>query len=235
MSALLAFDTATEHMVVALASGEQTWVHESEEGAPASSRLLPTILALLQRGGIGLADLDAIAFGRGPGAFTGLRAAASVAQGLALGASKPVIAVDTLEVVAEDARRGADFMPLWVTIDARMDQIYAANYRYAEGRWRLLDGPVLTDVDTLNETWLEHPPTHVAGNALTAFAGRLKTGLARCHPEAAPRGAALLRVATTFWLQNAAVDAADALPRYIRDKVALTIVEREFVRTAAAR
>src|SRR5437763_14596303 len=106
MTTLLAFDTATERMSIALNARGKTWTREGDGGAQASATLIPAILALLAQAGVALRELDAIAFGRGPGAFTGLRTACSVAQGLAFGANKPVLAIDTLLAVAEDARAG---------------------------------------------------------------------------------------------------------------------------------
>src|SRR3954453_8606781 len=135
MAALIAFDTSTERVSVAVQSGETVLARDDEGGARASATLLPAILGLLADPGLCLADLDAIAFGRGPGAFTGLRTACSVAQGLAFGARKRVLPIDSLLAVAEEARGGATTLRVWALIDARMDQIYAAEYEHDEGRW----------------------------------------------------------------------------------------------------
>ncbi|MFZ2652382.1 MAG: tRNA (adenosine(37)-N6)-threonylcarbamoyltransferase complex dimerization subunit type 1 TsaB [Burkholderiaceae bacterium] len=226
MTALLAFDTSGERMHVGLGIGARTWLHESAGGARASADLVPAILALLARAGTRLADLDAIAFGRGPGAFTGLRTACSVAQGMALGAAKPVLAIDTLMAVAEDARQGAQQLQVWAVIDARMDQIYAAHYLYERGRWSVLVDPFVTGVEDLNETWRESAPQHAAGNALSAFAARLECRPEHCHALAVPRAAALLALAQAHWVQGAALDAGAATPSYVRDKVAQTVAER---------
>ena len=101
---LLALDTATERMAVALADGDVHWHLNTEGGALASTQLIPCLLQALADRGLTLADLDALACGIGPGAFTGLRTAVSVTQGLAHGAGKPVLAIDSLLIVAEDAR-----------------------------------------------------------------------------------------------------------------------------------
>lgn len=233
MTAILAFDTSGEMMHVGLRIDAQAWVHEAAGGAKASAELLPAILALLTRAGATLADLDAIGFGRGPGAFTGLRTACSVAQGLALGAGKPVLAIDTLMAVAEDAREGAQQMQVWATTDARMDQIYAAQYSRLHGQWAVLDAPMLTSVDELNQIWRGAPPRHIAGNALAAFAERLETATAQCHGAAAPRGAGLLVLAQTLWEAGAVLDAGAAMPSYVRDKVAQTVAERSAARHTA--
>jgi len=235
MTTLLAFDTATERMSIALGVGATVWEHEAQGGAQASVALLPAIGALLARAGVTLAQLDAIAFGRGPGAFTGLRTACSVAQGLAFGAGKPVLPIDTLLAIAEDARDGEGPQQVWALTDARMDEIYAAHYAFAHGRWTTLVAPMLVHPEALNECWRVEPPQAVAGNALQAFAGRLATGAARCRPDAAPHARALLPLARALHAHGGAVDAALALPLYVRDKVAQTTAEREAARTAAAR
>ena len=230
MNALLAFDTATEQMSIALAVHGRVSTHEAAGGALASATLIPAILALLARADVALRDLDAIAFGRGPGAFTGLRTACSVAQGLAFGAGKPVLPIDTLLTVAEDARGGASDMTLWVAMDARMNEIYAARYRFSAQRWQVLDAPMLITADALNERWRAAAPGHVAGNALAAFGARLQAPGAVLLPNAWPRAAAMLPLAQAKWDRGGAVDAARALPLYLRDKVAQTSAERDAAR-----
>lgn len=231
MTTLLAFDTATERMSIALSHQGRTWCRESAGGAQASALLIPGIMGVLDEAGLTLAGVDAIAFGRGPGAFTGLRTACSVAQGLALGANKPVLPVDTLLAVAEDARQGESQQRIWVAMDARMNEIYAAHYGYANGRWSTLVAPCLIDVALLNERWDEEAPQAVAGSALSAFEG-LHAGNARLMPEASPHARAMLSLALTMWNEGAAVDAALAIPLYVRDKVAQTTAEREALRLA---
>ena len=227
MTTLLAFDTATQRMSLAIAARGAVWEHEGAGGAQASAALIPAILALLARAGVTLAALDAIAFGRGPGAFTGLRTACAVAQGLAFGAAKPVLPVDTLLAIAEDARDGAAPQRIWAVTDARMDEIYAAHYAFDGQRWTTLVAPMLASADALIARWRSAPPDTVAGNALEVFADRLPTGAARRCPQARPQARALLRLAQERWDAGAAVDAALALPLYVRDKVALTTAERE--------
>ena len=228
MTTLLAFDTATERLTIALRHGGRTWSHAGEGGATASATLIPAILALLHDAGLALADLDAIAFGRGPGAFTGLRTACSVAQGLAFGAGKPVLPIDSLLAVAEDARARAttaDFR-VWVAIDARMGQIYAAEYAYVGGHWTTHVPPMLTDGEALSARWQAAPPQAIAGDAVRVFASRLATADALLFPDARPEATAMLALAEAAWRAGAAVDAALALPLYVRDKVAETTAER---------
>jgi len=235
MASLLAFDTSTESMSIALELPQGLLVREAVGGAQASARLIPDVMALLAEAGCSLAQIDAIAFGCGPGAFTGLRTACSVAQGLAFGAGKPVLAVDSLMLVAQDARSQLApqaLLEIWVAMDARMDEIYAGAYRWQGGRWSVQVAPALYAVDTLNALWQVAPPAVVAGSALDAFGQRLDTGSATRLAQASSRAAALAHVAQQLWAEGAAVDATQALPVYLRDKVAQTTVEREAIRLA---
>jgi tRNA threonylcarbamoyladenosine biosynthesis protein TsaB len=234
MATLIAFDTATERMTIALGRGDLIFAHEGEGGARSSATLLPAILALLADAGIVIADLDAIAFGRGPGAFTGLRTACSVAQGLAFGAAKKVLPIDSLLAVAEDARGDAAGLRVWALIDARMDQIYAAEYEHDGARWTTRVEPFLTDCDALAVRWRQAAPAAIAGNAIGIFGDRLATGAAQLFPAATPSALALLRLAAQGWADGAAVDPALALPLYVRDKVADTEAERAALRSKGA-
>lgn len=236
MTCLLAIDSSTEVMSIALSRDGATWVFEGEGGAQASQRLLPEVMSLLQRAGCALADVDAIGFGRGPGAFTGLRSACSVAQGLALGTGKPVLALDSLMLVAQDAldERGDAAADCWVAMDARMDEVYAAHYRFEQGRWSVHASPMLCRPETLEAVWADAPPRCVAGSGLPVFGERWNTGSALRRPATRSRAAALARLAEAAWREGAAIDAALALPVYLRDKVAQTTAEREAAARAKA-
>ena len=231
---LLALDTATESLAIALVHGERTWLAEEPGGALASSRLLPLVFDLLARAELGLSDLDAIAFGRGPGAFTGLRTACSVAQGLAFGAGLPVLSIDSLAVVAEDAFAQCGAREVGVAMDARMGEIYAAAYRREGEDWRTVQAPALWPLAALAEAWRQDTPACVAGSALEAFGARLPTGAAQRVPRPQSRAAALAQLAGAAWRHGDGQDAALALPLYVRDKVALTVAERDAAKSAAA-
>ncbi|MEY2800863.1 MAG: hypothetical protein RL513_447 [Pseudomonadota bacterium] len=231
---LLAFDTSTERLSVALsvtdgASGVGTRLlsHEAAGGREASTTLIPAALGLLREAGLGLSSLDAIVFGRGPGSFTGLRTACSVAQGLAYGAALPVLPVETLLAVAEEARHAHGVARVLALLDARMDEVYAAAYVHDGQRWTR-EGPV-----TLGRPQALAVPAGfvLAGNAFDAYADRLPTGP---RLPALPTAAALLRVAPGLIDAGAAVPAHEALPLYVRDKVAQTTEEREALRAARA-
>jgi tRNA threonylcarbamoyladenosine biosynthesis protein TsaB len=223
---LLAFDTSTETLSIAV-QGQGTvapLVHQGAGGAQASASLIPAIHALLAQAGLRLDELDAIVFGRGPGSFTGLRTACSVAQGLAFGAAVPVLPVDTLLAVAEEARAVGGHERVVAVLDARMDEVYSAAYRYGQGRWQQ-EGNIRVgrpEIVAVPDGWA------LAGNAFAAYPGRLP-GNGPCI-EALPAATALLRLAPALLAAGLAVPAARALPLYIRDKVAQTTEERAAAR-----
>jgi tRNA threonylcarbamoyladenosine biosynthesis protein TsaB len=228
-SRLLAFDTSTEHLSVAVQNGEQLLAHSGAGGAQASTTLLPLIQQLLADAGLALGDLDAIVFGRGPGSFTGLRTACSVAQGLAFGANVPLLPVDTLLAVAEEARHAFGARQVVAVLDARMDQLYAARYDFdAAGPLGGDDEPLLLAPEALEVPagW------SLAGNAFAAYGPRLAPATAR-H-EVLPTATAMLRLASALLAAGRIVPAAQAWPLYVRDKVAQTTEERAAIKAAAA-
>ena len=230
---LLVLDTATEFLHLGLTLRGRSYTRALAGGAKASATLLPALRGLLDEAGIGWHELDAIGYGRGPGAFTGVRAACAVTQGLAFGLGKPVLRLDTLMAVAEDAcSQGAGDM-IQVAVDARMGEAYAAGYRRdgsAGGGWQQLGEPALHDPAELARD-LE-PGFAVAGNSLLAHAEAWSGFGGRGVPDAAPRAGALLRLALWQWSHGERLDAAQALPLYVRDRVALTTAEREAAQLA---
>src|SRR5258708_34592530 len=132
---LLAFDTSSDWLPVACGSDETWFVRGEPAGQAHSERLLPAIDAVLAEAGWSLRSLDGIAFGAGPGSFTGVRIACGVAQGLAFGADLPLVAVPTPEALAQDGWRRRDVGDVFVCIDARMREVYVAAYAREEGRW----------------------------------------------------------------------------------------------------
>lgn len=234
---LLAFDTSTDTLSIAVLHGALVCEHHGPGGAQASATLIPAILALLAQAGLSFERLDAVVFGRGPGSFTGLRTACSVAQGLAFGArggqGVPVLPVDTLLVVAEEARAAHGCTRVVATLDARMDEVYTAPFEWQPdataatgGHWRApqdfgLCAPEAVEVPA---GWT------LAGNARAAYGARLAPGAP--HVQALPTATALLRLAPALLAAGCAVRADAALPRYIRDKVAQTTAEREAARRA---
>ena len=247
---LLAFDTGTDVMSVAVArtvGGQvQTWQHTAAGGAKASTDLIPTILDLLRQADLRLADLQAICFGAGPGSFTGLRTACSVAQGLAFGANLPVLPVDSLLALAEDARHTslADQPSIVVTavLDARMDEIYTATYAFHGGCWTERQGSALVRPEDLRQFSADAgrpvaAPWIMAGNVFSVYGERVAAaepaGEQALRLQALPAAAAMLRLAPQLLAAGKAVAAQDALPSYIRDKVAKTTAERAAEKAAA--
>ncbi|MEO5658904.1 MAG: tRNA (adenosine(37)-N6)-threonylcarbamoyltransferase complex dimerization subunit type 1 TsaB [Polaromonas sp.] len=240
----LAFDTSTDRMSVALTDGVRVWQHSGPGGAQASTTLIAAILALLAESGMTLGELDAIAFGRGPGSFTGLRTACSVAQGLAFGANQgagiAVLPIDTLMAVAEEARfaqAGAlahDGAALRITalLDARMDEMYVQSYEFKSGLCTSIKGCELIRPENLV---IEPAVQLLAGNVFGVYADRLPATLAalRCA-QALPSATALLRLAPALAAAGQCVEAALALPLYVRDKVAQTTDERAHLKAQAA-
>ena len=221
-------------MALALCHGEQAWLHLGEGGAKTSAQLLPQVQALLKAAGLALRDLDALAFGAGPGAFTGLRTACAVVQGLAFGVDKPVLPLDSLLIVAEAARQGRETFEVDVAMDARMGEAYAGAYAFADGQWHVRREPGLYAATALAALWQAQPPHAVAGTAVQALSPLLSVppGTPACPAE--DRAAALMRCARMAFAQGLAIPAAQALPLYVRDKVAQTTAERLAAKQQAA-
>jgi tRNA threonylcarbamoyladenosine biosynthesis protein TsaB len=145
-------------------------------------------------------------------------------------------------IVAQDALHTLDTSvpnhdnEFWVAMDARMDEVYAARYRWSTelspARWQVTSPPALYTLAALSAAWEAEPPACVAGSAIDAFGDRLSWGSARRVPASRSRAAALAALARASWSRGEAVDAALALPIYLRDKVAQTTAERDAVRAA---
>jgi len=223
---LLAFDTSTDRLSIAVRHGGHVVAHDGPGGAQSSTTLIPRIRALLAEAGLTLGALDAIVFGRGPGSFTGLRTACAVAQGLGYGADVPLLPVDTLHALAEDARHRFGTPRVVALLDARMGQVYVARVAF--------DGAMATVADTevmAPESVVVPAGWVLAGNAFAAYGERLPAAAGR-H-EAWPTAEALLRLAPALLAAGRAVAPADAWPLYVRDKVAQTTEERAAAKAAA--
>jgi tRNA threonylcarbamoyladenosine biosynthesis protein TsaB len=236
---LLALDTSTEFCSVALLSAAAeaagspvseplAWVRHEATGAVSSTRLLPAIRELFDEAGLVLADCDAIAFGAGPGSFTGLRTATGVAQGLAFGLNCPVVPVSTLLACAESARlRNPAATRVLAALDARMDEVYWADYAWndEESEWRIIQPASLDAPDRLT---LPTVPFTLAGNAAAAFGARLAaTQVAQViDGEALPHALPLACAALRALRAGRTVPPELAAPEYVRNKVAQTTAER---------
>lgn len=229
MTSILALETSSTWCSVALSSGSKLiWRHE-HTGPQSSQRILPMVQEVLAESGQPLSACDAIAFGAGPGAFTGLRTACGVAQGLAFGADLPVIAVNSLEICAEQVRSTLPTdASVLIVLDARMDEIYWAEYAWdALGEDWLALGP--TRVDPPESIFVQRQYYAVAGNALLVFADRLQPLAAGAQMQMAdvlPHAQYLAAIAQRRLVAGQMLAPHLASPLYIRDKVAQTTAER---------
>jgi tRNA threonylcarbamoyladenosine biosynthesis protein TsaB len=229
---LLAIETATEACSVAVSVDGR--IVERHELAPRrhAELVLPMVDAVLAEAGVSKRQLDAIAVGRGPGAFTGVRLAIAVAQGLALALDRPVVAVSTLAALAMAAAdaRGARDAPILALIDARMGEVYAGCYRAdAQGLVERLGEEVLTPPQSLIVP--AHAVWRMVGTGWDAYRNAVLPLLGSASIEfedgqALPRASAIARLGARDFALGLGVDAALAQPVYLRDKVALTLVEQ---------
>ncbi len=229
---LLALDTSTDTMSIAVQHRDVVFTHSSAGGAQASSTLIPAIESLMRQAGLQYAQLDAIVFGRGPGSFTGLRTACSVVQGLAFGAGVKVLPVDTFMALAREAHtladdQGLDATRILCALDARMGEVYTDYYEFSSTPRSIYAGDMLKKPQYLLEK-IDSQPTLMAGNIRPTLDAQLTPeALALPYLQALPTARALLKLAPPLIEAGGLVDAEYALPLYIRDKVALTTAERE--------
>jgi tRNA threonylcarbamoyladenosine biosynthesis protein TsaB len=226
---LLALDASTDWLSVAAGDGTHWNTLSEAAGQQHSQRLLPLVESVLAKAGWLLQDLDGIAFGAGPGSFTGVRIACGVAQGLALGAGLPVVPVCTLEALAQaawDARRCTHVL---VVQDARMQEVYTAAYRHTDGHanagWDVVSAPAVIAPQEL--TVPAGGPWAAVGDAFTRYPDLLEQlRAAPLLPDLRPSAQAIGSLALPRFAAGAGVAARDALPLYVRDRVALTAAER---------
>ena len=221
---LLVLDTSTEYCSAALSLDGQVLAFRVLAGQRHSALVLPMIEELLRDGGVTLRQLDGIAYGAGPGSFTGLRIACAVTQGLAFGAGLPVVGVSTLESIAEQT--GAD--KVLTVLDARMAEVYWGAYEREVTRWRAVRAPQLALPESVavpeGEGWVG------AGNGFAVLGEMLRPRLAaqltHIDETLMPDAAAMVPLALAAFERGEGVDPALAAPIYLRDKVALTVDER---------
>ncbi|MDX1442784.1 MAG: tRNA (adenosine(37)-N6)-threonylcarbamoyltransferase complex dimerization subunit type 1 TsaB [Gammaproteobacteria bacterium] len=216
---ILALDLSTNACSVAvLADGELS--QRLEPGQRPSRQVLQLTDELLHAQGLSLGDIEAVAFGHGPGAFTGLRIAAGVAQGIALGRDIPVLGISSLQALAQVAldRHAVDHVA--VALDARMDEIYVGRYRRAGDD---LAEPLEDDALMPPDAW-ETPdpvPALLAGNGWSAYAGlRQRLSELQCDDSLLPEAAAIAKLALPRLAAGEGGPPESAIPVYLRDKVA---------------
>lgn len=237
---LLSLDTSTEVLSLALQLGDNTFTQSQIAGNASSQLILPQIQGLLDAANVKLSDLDGIAFGAGPGAFTGVRIACGVAQGLGFGANLPVVGVSTLLALAEAS--GED--NVIACLDARMGEIYHAAFiknnmsEKHENSWHeTLETSVIKPeaapiLASGASKMMMHEKAWVGvGSGWGAYGETLSAiyaqNLSQILPEISPTAEAILRLATPIFAAGLAKPASEAAPIYIRNRVALTSAERE--------
>ncbi|WP_336290539.1 tRNA (adenosine(37)-N6)-threonylcarbamoyltransferase complex dimerization subunit type 1 TsaB [Aeromonas dhakensis] len=219
---ILAVDTATEACSAALSVGEKVFSRWEEAPRDHTRKILPMVQAVLDEAGVTLDELDAIAFGRGPGSFTGVRIGIGVAQGLALGAGVPLIGISTLAAMAQGAHRLDGAERVLTAIDARMDEVYFGHYELIDGRIQLVGEEVVSGPAVLvaSRGTLPGSFTRVGtgfetyGETLAALADELVASQVRF-----PAAEDMLPLARSAWLAGEAVAVEQATPVYLRDKV----------------
>lgn len=220
---LLAVETSTELCSVALWRGGELFLEEALAENRHSQMLVPMVRRVLERGHLPAAAMDAFAFGAGPGSFTGLRIACGFVQGLAFGAGRPVVAVTSLEALAEQSNESH----VVAALDARMGEAYVGAYARRGEDWAAVVPPQLVDAASVpalpGRRWCatgsgfeRHPWLRDAYREQVEmrFDGDL------------PRAGAIARIAARRYAAGGAVPPEQAAPLYLRDKVALTTEER---------
>ncbi|RTL51456.1 MAG: tRNA (adenosine(37)-N6)-threonylcarbamoyltransferase complex dimerization subunit type 1 TsaB [Rhodocyclaceae bacterium] len=221
---LLALETSTALLSVALCQGSDLLVRSEHHANGGSDRILPWVRELLAEAGLSLQQLDGIAFGAGPGGFTGIRLSCGIAQGLAYGADLPVLGVCSLEALA----LACGGQRVYACLDARMNEVYAAAYELND------DEPVAVLPPTVVAPALAPLPPGPgwigAGDGFAAYDGalplRLGAAISEMKVDLLPTAKAVAHLARSRFARGEGVAAELAQPLYVRDKVALTTAER---------
>ena len=219
MTTLLALDTATEACSVALLHDGQVLSHYEVIPRLHAQRLLPMIQTLLSEAGIALSAVDALAFGRGPGAFTGVRIAVGVVQGLAFALERPVLPVSTLATIAQRAYREQGAEQVAVAIDARMDEVYWGCYRAQQGEMRLAGSEAVLPPEQVSLPRGSEGQWFGAGTGW-GYGARFAVQPSASDATLLPHALDLLTLAGFAWQRGEAVEADQAQPIYLRDNVA---------------
>jgi tRNA threonylcarbamoyladenosine biosynthesis protein TsaB len=233
---IIAIETSSEAASVALLRGASVTSRVSSGVRTHSQSVLPMVQELLAEAGITLKDCDAVAFGSGPGSFTGVRTACGVAQGLAFGANLPVVPVVTLDAMALACRQQQGANDVLAVLDARMGEVYWAQYRFDPAA-PTIAVPVVVQAPTLSAPAgvQPHDAAVLCGNGLAAYADAFAAGhiagLATGFAAIMPHAEQIAQLASIALAAGRTVTAADAQPLYLRNKVAYTQAER---RTMAA-
>ena len=225
---LLAIDTSTEWCSVAVGGDEGWHLRDTRAGQAHSELLLPMVGAALAEAGWTLRGLDGLAFGAGPGSFTGVRIGCGVVQGLALGADLPVVPVPTLAGIAQEVFRERGWSRVLACLGARMLEVYVASYERAGGDWREVTAPAVTRPAAIGRgRFVDDGDWSGAGNGFAAYPTlAAELALHRVDSGARPAARAIGELALPRLAAGGGVAADDALQLYVRHRVALTTAER---------
>jgi tRNA threonylcarbamoyladenosine biosynthesis protein TsaB len=234
MPTILAIETSSELASVALLHGDAVLSRQSTGVRTHSASVLPMVQELLAEAGIRLDQCAAIAFGSGPGSFTGVRTACGVAQGLAFGARLPIIPLVTLPAMAQACHEQYGASNVLCVLDARMNEVYWAQYRLQDGEWEEVSAPVLCAPDAVAP--LPADALAACGNGFSAYpdAFTQKAFAAQAYPDILPHAAQMVRLAARALAAGKTVAPADAQPLYLRNKIAYTAAERQVINAAKA-
>jgi len=223
MAIILALDTSTEACSCALAINGM--IEEEFEYCPRqhAQKILPMIHSLMAKHSLDFAQMDAIAFGRGPGSFTGLRIAAGVTQGIAFAAELPVIPVSTLAAIALNAQQSIPATHVLSCLDARVDEIYWGLFGFEDELPVLLDQEYLCKPEQMKTEFIEELATMTAGgNGLqfsTRFPAVVQNKIAGSLPELLPRAGQIAKIAAALWARKIFIAADEISPVYLREQV----------------
>jgi len=222
---IIGIETSTEYCSVALWQDGVVSEKIEHVGQKHSEILIAMLDAVLQEAGVKLAQLDGIAYGMGPGSFTGVRIACGVTQGLALGANLPVIGICTLQAVAQASGKEK----VIASLDARMAEVYFAVYEKRYGEWQAVRAPCLClpqDTPGVEGAGWQGVGSGFAAHG-TVLQARYDGQLAEIDAACVPQASAIVQLAAPMFAAGLGVDAAQAMPLYLRDKVALKTSERQ--------
>lgn len=226
MPVILAVETSTQACSCAvIRDGE---VSESFELIPRqhADKLLPMVASLLAKLNLVFTDLDAVAYGQGPGSFTGLRIASGVTQGIAYGAELPVIPVSTLASQAHQVESDEEPITIFSTLDARIDEVYWGFYTLSAGKVSLLGEEGLCKPEALPAPPSGNPATIIGVGSGLEYIDRMpdtyRESMAVKHLEIYPRASAVAELAEHYFQQGIFQAAEEVNPVYLRDKVTHT-------------
>lgn len=230
MTNFLALDTSTEFLSIALQKADVRYAVDILAGQSHSQMVLPQLKKLLESADLALKDLQSIVFGAGPGSFTGVRIAVGITQGLAFGAKLPVLGVCTLKALAEAS--GAD--KVIACLDARMGEVYHAVYirtkaNQQSSAWQEVIAPGLYKPDAVptveGASWVG------VGSGWQTYGVELSSSYSKqitaIQPKIMPTASAMLNIALPMLAAGEGLPASEAMPIYIRNRVALKTVERK--------